>query len=94
MNGFNHEVRKSLGIIYDELRKNGKLIVSFRGHPDIIEERYAYKDDREGMVYTVLYDTRKHECISINYERAIVSIDKSSMYDDVLIGGVYERRST
>lgn len=85
MNSFNHEVRKSLGIIYDELRKNGKLIASNRIQATLVEECYAYKDDREGMIYNVLYDGIKHECISINYERAIVSIDNSSMYEDVMI---------
>ena len=94
MNSFNHEVRKSLGIIYDELVKNGKLITSTRVESNIIEEHFAYKDDREGMVYTVLYNAAKEECISITYERAIVSIDNSSMYQNVMIGGVYERRST
>lgn len=94
MNSFNHEARKSLGIIYDELRKNGKLIVSNKIKAGIVEEHYAYKDDREGMVYNVLYDAIKHECISINYERAIVSIDNSSMYQDVIVGAVYERRNT
>ena len=89
MNSFNHEVRKSLGVIYDELRKNGKLITSNRSYFSVVEEKYAYKDDREGMVYTVLYDTEKNECISINYKRATVSIDNSSMYQDVLRGGIF-----
>ena len=94
MNSFNHEVRKSLSIIYDELRKNGKIIAHNRVYRSVIYERYAYKDDRDGMVYNVLYDTEKNECISIDYERAIVSIDNSSMYQDVIMGGIYERRST
>lgn len=89
MNSFNHEVRKSLTIIYDELVRNGKLISSNRENSPIIEERFAYKDDREGMIYDTVCDLIKQECISIKYERAIVSIDNTSMYDDVMKGGIF-----
>lgn len=87
-----HEIKAVLYGIHDILERYGKVISSERIEKNLVEEVIAFKDDKEGAVFKTVYDTSSAECKAITWDKAMVSIDKSSPYTDIMVGGSFSAR--